>query len=97
MSDLTDLFELAEEGISYTRPYFREKWGLDERLAELKKRLLTTAPGDSASAFPPGVCFNCGAAATHKTDTGLFICGEHASLALVAGWKIKPLPEPPSA
>ena len=57
----------------------------------------TPAPGDSASAFPPGVCFNCGLPATHKTDTGLFICGEHASLALVAGWKIKPLPEPLSA
>jgi len=97
MSDLTDLFELAREAMGYTPDYFRMKWSMDERLAELKQRLLTTAPGDSASAFPPGECFNCGLPATHKTDTGLFICGEHASLALVAGWKIKPLPEPLSA
>lgn len=28
--------DLAEEGISYTFSYFREKWRMDENLAELK-------------------------------------------------------------
>ena len=34
---LNDAIELAEEGISYTSPYFVEKWGMADNLAELKK------------------------------------------------------------
>ena len=33
------LIELAEEGIGYTDPYFREKWRMDEKLAEIKRNL----------------------------------------------------------
>ena len=34
---LNDAIELAEEGISYTSPYFVEKWGMADNLVELKK------------------------------------------------------------
>jgi len=33
------LIGLAEEGIGYTDPYFREKWRMDERLVEIKRKL----------------------------------------------------------
>lgn len=36
---LEDLFELAEEGINYTDDYFRKKYDMDKRLAELKSLL----------------------------------------------------------
>lgn len=49
MSDLDDLFELAEEAMSYTDKYFREKWEMDSRLTELRKRLLTPASADGAT------------------------------------------------
>jgi hypothetical protein len=46
---------------------------------------------DKVSTFPPGKCFNCGLPATHKTDTGLFLCGNHAVLAMAARWHVEPL------
>lgn len=36
-SRIEALVELAEEAIGYAPDYFREKWSLDERLAELAK------------------------------------------------------------
>lgn len=36
---IDDLLELAEEAIAYAPDYFRQKWQLDERLTELKRRL----------------------------------------------------------
>jgi len=36
---LEDAVELAEEAMSYVSPIFREKWDMDERLAEVKSAL----------------------------------------------------------
>jgi len=37
LAQFLNSLELAEEAISYVSPYFREKWMMDDRLAELRK------------------------------------------------------------
>lgn len=51
--------------------------------------------------FPDGVCFNCGLPATHRSigdngEPGLFMCGDHTLLAIMAGWKWEPLVKQPT-
>lgn len=48
MTDIEDLIELCEEAMCYVSPYFRDKWEMNTRLAELKRRL-TPVPADAAA------------------------------------------------
>jgi hypothetical protein len=32
---IKDLIDLAQEGLSYTPPYFREKWGMDGSMKDI--------------------------------------------------------------
>jgi hypothetical protein len=55
MTDIELLLELAAEAIDYTPEYFRNKWGLDVRLLDLRRRLTTAS---TVTAAPVGLWDN---------------------------------------